>query len=268
VRCATPTSGRPSCPQLCPGWSGPSRRPRAGPARPRPAANSCLCRTRHRPPDAGERGNAGHPGSGGPPSAAGAGVLNPAWPALAPKARCEHGREGSGGRARGRGEAGHRAEATPPAQAGEADRPGPVAGRPGADLAHLPVEPGPTWPRDHSGSSSKRTRAVYTIHASNPSRRKICASAPLYWVQYPRLRRNAVPGRSQACNTEYVVNLSCTSREAWSIRSHPAAPGRLARGHSTGQAALPHASIVPRLPGPMTAPSSAAPDRPHPRIAT
>jgi hypothetical protein len=84
------------------------------------------------------------------------------------------------------------------------------------ELAHLPIEPHPdhVWPRDHSGLSSKRTRAVYTIHASNPSRRKICASAPLYWVQYPRLRRNAVPGCSQACSTEYVVNLSCTSREA------------------------------------------------------
>ena len=97
-------------------------------------------------------------------------------------------------------------------------------------------------PRVHSALSSKRTRAAYTIHASNPSRRRICVSAPLYCVQNPRRRQNAVSGCSHTCSTEYVVNLSCTSREAWSTRSHPAAP--LLRHADTAPARVPSVTAV------------------------
>jgi hypothetical protein len=105
------------------------------------------------------------------------------------------------------------------------------------DPGRLPAEPAQT--SRTSPPSLTRThvwpRVRFDCHRSEhglctPSTRRIPAGArsgpahPLYWVQRARLRRNAVAGCSHICSTEYVVNLSCASREAWSTRSHPAAP--------------------------------------------
>ena len=137
----------------------------------------------------------------------------------------------------------------------EADRPGPVAVRTCADVAHVGVE---SHPDPCVAQSPLRVvieaNTAYVHHPCVESQSaQDLGQRPLYWVQNPRRRQNAVFGCSQTCSTEYVVNLSCTSREAWPARSHPAALLLRHVDTAPAKAALRHGSIVLRPPGPTKA---------------
>jgi hypothetical protein len=184
-----------------------------------------------------------------------AGALNPARPTLAPKSRYEHGREGSDGRARARGDAGHRAEATHPTDADEADRPRSIAGGTCADVAHVAVE-------SHSDPRVAQSPLRVVIEANAG-----CVHHPCVESQSAQDlgQRTVVPGAEPSPSPERGLRLLPDMQHR--IRREPVVheprglvnkvpsggPASPAHGHSIGQAALRHGSIVLRLPGPMKA---------------
>ena len=106
------------------------------------------------------------------------------------------------------------------------------------------------WPKVHSALLSKRTRAVYTSHASNPSRRRIWAQRTVVLGTEPppppERGLRPLPDMQHRIGREPVVH-----EPRGLVNQVPSGgPACPARGHRTGQAALRHGSIVLRLPGP------------------
>ena len=107
------------------------------------------------------------------------------------------------------------------------------------------------WPKDHCLLSSKPTRAAYTIHCveSQPvqdlvQRTVVLGAEP---TPSPEGGLRLLPDMQHRIRREPVVH-----EPQGVINQVPfSGPGSPARGHSTGQAAFDHGSIVPRLPRPM-----------------